>query len=326
MLINYFYLFLVGLSSSAISTFLLKKISLKNSFLTRGGISLIGGLAIWLSFTLGLFLFYPGRFTYQIMGVFLGSLLILISGLIDDQRELSIAAKFIIQFIAASLMIFSGTRAQIAFLPSALNIIISYLWIIGITNALNHLDVIDGLAGATTVIVGSAFFAVSLINRQPGAAVFSMCLSAAALGFLFYNFPPASVYMGNSGSHFCGFILAAVSLIISFAPLEREIALLSPLLIIGLPILDTAFLIVIRVCKKKIPFKKSNDHLPLRLLALGYSRKKALTVMLLWCLLLSISGMLVSQMPNLQGLALSAILVFICILMLKKMSAVRVNE
>ena len=128
--------------------------------------------------------------------------------------------------------------------------------------------------------------------------------------------------MGNSGSHFLGFALAAIALIISYAPLERKIALLSPVLILGLPIFDTAFLILARIIKKSLPFKKSNDHLALRFLALGYSKKKALLTMLALCLFFSISGVWLSQVPNIFGFGIIGFLILMSLALTLKVNKV----
>ena len=128
--------------------------------------------------------------------------------------------------------------------------------------------------------------------------------------------------MGNSGSHFLGFILAALALVISYAPLEREIALLSPLLILGLPIFDTGFLIWARLIKKRLPFKKSNDHPALKFLALGYSQKKALLVMLSLCLFFSLCGILLSQVSNLFGITIITFVILVSLVLTKQMGKV----
>jgi UDP-GlcNAc:undecaprenyl-phosphate GlcNAc-1-phosphate transferase len=117
--------------------------------------------------------------------------------------------------------------------------------------------------------------------------------------------------MGNCGSHFLGFTLAAIAIVISYAPLERKIALLSPLLILGFPIYDTAFLILMRIKGGKLPFRKSNDHLALRFMSIGYSKEKTLLVMLGLCLFFSLCGIFVSQVPNLMGIIIVAFVVLV---------------
>jgi UDP-GlcNAc:undecaprenyl-phosphate GlcNAc-1-phosphate transferase len=206
------------------------------------------------------------------------------------------------------------------------NIIITYIWVLAITNAFNHLDILDGLAAGIAILVGLSFFTVAYLNYQNAIAILSLALTSATLGFLIFNLPPARVYMGNCGSHLLGFVLAAIALSISYAPLERKIALLSPLLILGFPIFDTAFLILMRLSKKKLPFKKSNDHLVLRFLALGYSKKKALLIMLAWGLFFCFSGVLLSQASTTLGIIIIAITLIVSLAINKKMGRISIDD
>ncbi len=327
MLINYFLLPLSGFSLSAFLIKVLKKFSLRFKILISQGIPLIGGIAIAISFilvSLLSFSLYRGL-SKEVVGIIISSSFILIFGAFDDWRELSIWAKFLVQIMACSLLIFSGVRTQIVNIGNISNIIITFIWVLGVTNAFNHLDVMDGVAGGTAIIVSSAFFIISFLNGDSRTAILSLALVGAVLSFFLYNFPPAKIYMGNSGSHFLGFILAAIALVISYAPLERKIALLSPLLILGLPVFDTTFLILTRMIKKNLPFKKSNDHLALRFLALGYSKKGTLFTMLGLCLFFCLSGITVSQVSNLWGIGIVAFTFFVSLVTTIKMSKVVVN-
>ncbi|MBL7196823.1 MAG: undecaprenyl/decaprenyl-phosphate alpha-N-acetylglucosaminyl 1-phosphate transferase [Candidatus Omnitrophica bacterium] len=288
--------------------FLFKKLAFKYNLLISQGIPLIGGISIGLSFSiaclLGFFLY--GGFLREAIGLIIAAIIILIFGVIDDRRELSIIAKFLVQIVATTLLIFFGVKTQIVYIGNPFNIIITFIWVIGIANAFNHLDVIDGLAAGVAMIVSFAFFIISFLNGDINTAVLSLALAAAALSFLFYNFPPAKIYMGNSGSHFLGFVIAAIALMVRYAPLERKVALLSPLIILGLPIFDTTFLILIRMIKKRIPFKKSDDHIALILLKLGYSKRKALLSILTLCLFFSVCGIAVSRVSNFFGMIIIA--------------------
>jgi UDP-GlcNAc:undecaprenyl-phosphate/decaprenyl-phosphate GlcNAc-1-phosphate transferase len=206
-----------------------------------------------------------------------------------------------VQVFAASVLVFSGVRTHIVFLNDTLNILLTFFWVIGIVNALNHLDVMDGLAGAVALIVSHAFFVIAVLNKDTQTALLSLALSASAFGFLFYNLPPARVYMGNAGSHFLGFVLAAIAVMLSYASSDRTLALLTPLLILGFPVLDTAFLIVVRMKKERSIFKKSNDHLALRFLKKGYSKNKTLVSMAGLALLFAFAGVVLSQASNVAG-------------------------
>jgi UDP-GlcNAc:undecaprenyl-phosphate GlcNAc-1-phosphate transferase len=306
--------------------FLLKNLTTRYTVLVPRGIPLIGGVAMGLSFiftSLVSFLIYKGL-SQEAKGIIIASFIMLIFGTVDDSRELSVLAKFLVQLIATSMLISFGINTQIVYIGNLANIIITFIWVLGVSNAFNHLDVIDGLAAGTAIIVSLAFFVIAILNGDIENAVLTLALSGAIFSFLIFNFPPAKVYMGNSGSHFLGFVLAAIALAISYAPLERKVALLTPLLILGFPIYDTVFLILMRLMKKNLPFKKSNDHLALRFLALGYSRKKALLTMLTLGLFFSFCGILVSQLSNLYGITIIVFVVLISLALSRKMSKVSV--
>lgn len=326
MLINYFLIGLSGLSLAMFLVFIVKKFSIKHNTLVLNGIPLTGGIALGLSFIftaiLG-FLLCQG-FSQAVIGIIIVSMVMLIFGIIDDWKELSVRNKFLVQLIATSLLILFGVRTQIVYIGTTANIIITFIWMLGIMNAFNLLDVLDGLAGGIALIVGSAFFVISVLSGDIVSGILSLSVVVIALGFLFYNFPPANIYMGNSGSHFLGFVLAAIALLISYAPMERKVALLSPVLILGFPIFDTAFLILARVIKKTLPFKKSNDHLVLRFLALNYPKRKALLVMLGLCLFFCLCGILLSQVPNFLGIIILLFVIFISLLLTKRMIKVAV--
>ncbi|KPK96886.1 MAG: hypothetical protein AMJ95_11930 [Omnitrophica WOR_2 bacterium SM23_72] len=303
MLVSCFLIFSCAFLLSLIFINVLKKISIRNQLFISKGISLVGGMGMGLSFMLVALaaLMLSRSLSRETAGIIVCSLSMLVFGIMDDRRELSIRAKFLLQLIATCLLILSGVRTKIVYIGIPLNILITLIWVIGITNAFNHLDVMDGAAGGCAFLISGTLFIIGVLGQDMGSAVLSLSLAGAAFGFLLCNFPPAKVYMGNSGSHFLGFVLASIALIISYAPMERKIALLSPLLILGLPIFDTTFLILARSIKKNLPFKKSNDHLVLKFLFLVRSKRKALGYLLVLCLLFCLCGLLVSQVSNFFG-------------------------
>jgi len=289
---------------------------------------LIGGISMWLGFLAACFssFFLYGKLLPQITGILISSFIMFLFGIIDDTYELSIIAKFLMQILATGLLVIFDIRTHIACIPDALNIIITFIWVLGITNAFNHLDVMDGVGGFMAAIVSLAFFIISILKGDVKSAILSLALAGAVCGFLIYNSPPAKIYMGNSGSHFLGFVLSAIALVISYASLEKRVALFSPLLILGFPIFDTAFLILTRISKKKLPFKKSDDHLALRFLALGYSKKKALLIMAGWGLFFALCGVIVSQVSNLWGIITVAFVVLTSLALTKKMGKIAIGK
>lgn len=326
MLINYCLAFLSSFAAGLAATFLFGKASLRYKAFIPRGVPLVGGIAIGLAFLLGWLAGWRGGFSMPARGLIGSSLIMLIFGVIDDHRELSVAAKLCGQLIASGILILSGIQTHIVYIGNIANIAITLIWLLGISNAFNHLDVIDGLAAGSAIIAGLAFFILAILNNDALTAVITLSLCAAALSFLPYNLPPAKIYMGNAGSHFLGFILAASALLLHYAPLERKIALLSPLFVLGFPIFDTAFLILVRISKKKLPFNKSNDHPALKLLAMGYSKKKALLAMLYFCFFFSLCGVLLSRAYGALGILLVVFAGLVGLLLALRMMRIPVNE
>lgn len=258
------------------------------------GVPAIGGLAIGAMVFIAapLFLVRNGIFSKEGNGILLASLVMLIFGVIDDKKNLSVIAKAITQIIAALILVIFGVRTHIIYIGTIANIIITLIWIIGITNSFNHLDVMDGLAAFAAVICLVSFLFLAMVKGDIFLFVLTTTLLGGLCGFLKYNLPEARIYLGNTGSHFIGFILAAMAMVVHYAPMGRKIALISPLLILWLPIFDTAFVIFIRLVQRRSPFKKSNDHIATRLLKMNLSKWQALLLMSGWglvCALLGIS-------------------------------------
>ncbi|MBN1913731.1 MAG: undecaprenyl/decaprenyl-phosphate alpha-N-acetylglucosaminyl 1-phosphate transferase [Candidatus Omnitrophica bacterium] len=306
---NYVSVALVSFLSVISATLLFKKLACRHKVMMLKDIPLVGGLSLGVIFSLlcPVFLWFYGGLSREIFGTVFASLIMLIFGVIDDLRELSVLVKFAAQIIATCFLIAFNIRTHIVGIGEIPNLIVTFIWVIGITNALNHLDIIDALATGVASIAALAFFIIAVLNNDIPTAIVACILFGGLCGFLSFNFPPAKIYMGNSGSHFLGFLLASIALIISYAPLERKAALLSPLFILGFPLFDTAFLVIVRIIKKSLPFKKSNDHLALRFLALGYSKKKALVVMLSISFYFSFCGVCISQLSNLWGAGITAL-------------------
>lgn len=325
--VNYLAVFFCGFLVSVLLIALLKRPALAYKSISRQGIPRIGGICIGLSLILVCFFGFIifGGLSIVTIGIIISSSIMLIFGLIDDWRELSVPAKFSVQIIATTILILFGIRTHIIYIGGPLNIIITFIWVLGITNAFNHLDVMDGVAAGTAVIVSCALFVISFLNGDIRTAILTLGLTGTTLGFLIYNLPPAKIYMGNSGSHFLGFILAAIALVISYAPLERKVALFSPFLILGLPLFDTAFLILMRIKQARPVFKKSEDHLALRFLKLGVSKNKALLYMLLLAMFFSVCGVAVSQASNLWATFIIISVVVVSLGVMKKMSKVIIN-
>ncbi|MCX5698314.1 MAG: MraY family glycosyltransferase [Candidatus Omnitrophica bacterium] len=298
---KYLIIFTAALISGILFTSLLARISWQYKILKTKDIPLVGGPGMGLAFVLtcGLGIFTFDLSAVKVLAVVSASLVMLFFGVIDDLRELSVAQKFLTQSFCAILLISFGIKTNIMYFGFWGNALITFFWIVGMTNAFNLLDIMDGLAAGTALIVSSAFLLIGFLSPDLNVQILSLILCAVSAGFLIFNLPPAKVYLGNSGSHFFGLLIASVALITHYASGENVFALLSPVMILGLPIMDTILLIIFRVIKKKAPFKKSSDHLALKIGALGLSPSVTILVMYLLCFIFAGCGVILTRANNL---------------------------
>ncbi|HEY3347408.1 MAG TPA: MraY family glycosyltransferase [Nitrospirota bacterium] len=234
----------------------------------------LGGLAIYMAFLMSLSLTFV--FTQQLLGIMLGGTIIVLLGLIDDFGVLTPEIKFVGQIIAAFVLIKSGTMIYLSFIPYWLRIFLTGLWIVGVTNAFNIIDVVDGLSAGVAVIAAFTLSVVALMNGKITVAIMAISLTGAALGFLKYNFNPARIYMGDTGSMFLGYTLAALSIGNTIGSYTRVnfFGFLAPVLILGVPLFDMLFVMYLRSRKGKSVFRGSNDHFAIRLKKIGWPVRK----------------------------------------------------
>lgn len=221
-----------------------------------------GGVAIFMG-TL-MCAFFGGESRILVFGF-----LIFLLGFFDDIRPYSKYLKLFFQSLIAVFTIWSGTKMEIAVLPEYFNIILSVIWILGITNALNIIDVMDGIAAGVGFFAASSFIFIAIYGSG-SYPVIAATLAGSCLGFLPFNLPKAKIFMGDSGSLFLGYILSALALTTRYSA-ENPIAVFVPLLILFIPIFDTVYVVVLRMAKKQNPLRGSHDHFVLKLKATGLS-------------------------------------------------------
>lgn len=240
----------------------------------------LGGLAVYLGFMLSLvvFKFWEHSSLIGVVGVTSGTSLIVVLGLLDDKHKLSPSLKFLGQILAAVALIICNMQLHFIHHP-VLSVILSILWVVGVTNAMNLIDVMDGLASGVSVIAAGIFFLIALQNGRVNDMYILAAVGGAALGFVPHNFPRARIYLGDTGALLLGFILASVAMGESYSRVN-PLAVLAPILILGIPIFDTLFIMFLRHRRGVSMFRGSPDHLALRMVRLGFSKQR--TVLMLW--------------------------------------------
>lgn len=280
----------------------------------------LGGIAIYLGFFAGAFIalllgikfgLFGGNFltrqSYLILRALLaGGTLILLVGLLDDIKPISAKIKFIFQIIIAVILFASGIRIDflshptqgIVYLPLWMSFAITIFWLVGITNAINLLDGLDGLLAGVCFISAIIFSLVAALKGQFLVAILMLALSGASLGFLKYNFYPARIFLGDAGSLFIGLVFASLTIVGAFKG-TAFLALFIPICIMGLPIIDTSFAILRRLFTRQPIFKPDKGHIHHRLLNLGLPQKKVVFIIYIISLILGLIALYLAYLTRL---------------------------
>jgi UDP-GlcNAc:undecaprenyl-phosphate GlcNAc-1-phosphate transferase len=292
-------------------------------------IPLLGGAAIYVA-TIAAFTIMSGWDKHTIIIIGAGTV-IFVLGMIDDFRHLSPPIKLIVEIAVAAFIIVFGLQWDITG-NAALDIIITVIWLVGITNAFNLLDNMDGLSAGITSITGVVIFLCLFGNAQSSTAILLASLIGAALGFLVYNFNPASIFMGDSGSLFIGFMLSSIVLVpeIKLPGQLLQIVIL-PVLIFLIPIFDTSYVVFTRKLAGLDAMKGGKDHTSHRLVRVGLSERGAVIVIYMISILsgiLAYLGRFVSFYIYIELIFLFTItLVFLGVYLSKiKVHAINENE
>jgi UDP-GlcNAc:undecaprenyl-phosphate GlcNAc-1-phosphate transferase len=298
----------------------------------------IGGLGIYLAFMTAmaavLFLVpVDEEVRQEIIGLVASGSLIVVVGLIDDYTNLPAKVKLLGQIVAACVLVL-GFEVRIDFItdPFGDYLFLEFLavpatifWIVGLTNTVNLIDGLDGLAAGVSSIAAVTIFLVALQQGFMLVAVLTAALAGAAFGFLYYNFNPARIFMGDSGSMFLGYMLAGIS-VIGAVKCAATIALIVPILALGLPILDTTFAIVRRYRGGVPIFKPDKGHLHHRLMDLGFSQRQAVLLMYVISALLGLSAVALTEVSYQFAIAIVCLVVVLVLYGAKKIGIFRMND
>lgn len=313
--ISVIFAFVVAFIISFASTPFVKKLAFKigavdvpkdSRRMHKKPMALLGGLAIYWGFLVSVlcfadFLLPSGSVNWGLIGILIGSTIIMVLGIFDDIKPLSAKFKFLIQILAAALPVLLNVRVfaisnpfaadTLIRLPDWFSITFSILWIVGITNAVNLIDGLDGLAAGVSSIAAVALLSILLLqhNITGSLIVLAAALAGGCFGFLPYNFNPAKIFMGDTGATFLGFILACISV---QGPFKTYVAFAVPMLVLGLPIFDTLFAIIRRLLKGQSPMAPDRGHLHHKLVDKGFSQKTSVIILYGLSIMLAISAIL----------------------------------
>jgi len=317
----YMLIFFCALGVAYVGTPVAQRVALASGFVKQPGgrhihaspIPLLGGAAIYLGFVAALFLVNNPRAEFkQLAAIVVGATIVALFGLWDDRHSLGALVKMIGQLLAASVIAWSGIRVE--FLHNAvLNTVATFAWLVGISNAINFLDNMDGLAGGVVSIASAFFFLLATTNNQILVASLSAALFGACLGFLRYNFNQAKIFMGDTGALFLGLVLAAVGIKLRFEN-QDIVTWMIPVMVLGLPIFDTTLVVISRLRRGVNPFTTAGtDHTSHRLVNLGLSRREAVLVLYNVCFLFGMASLFLLNATIFEGYFTGAVVAGICL-------------
>lgn len=279
----------------------------------------LGGLAIFMGFMVSILLF--ASIDHEMQGILLGAVIIVVLGVVDDMTPLRAYFKFFVQIVAALVAVFHGVVIETLSNPNIFSqspywnlgwiaIPVTVLWIVGITNAVNLIDGLDGLACGVSTISALTMLVIALLVSESGVAVIMASLVGACLGFMPYNRNPAKMFMGDTGSTFLGYILATISIqglfkyyaIVSFAV---------PFLILGLPMFDTLFAIIRRLAHGQNPMAPDRGHIHHRLIDMGLNQKQAVAALYVVSSILGLSAVVLTASGAVKAMLLMMTLIIV---------------
>lgn len=292
----------------------------------------LGGVAIFAGFITSLVVIrflttFPTGTLRSLRAVLVGSFVVFVLGVLDDVRKpsgLNFRVKFAGQAVAAALLVYFGIR--IAFItPDYVAIALTVLWVVGITNAFNIIDIMDGLCATQGIVAAAGFLLIALPSEQIYVNFASAALLGGALGYLPWNFSSsAKIFMGDSGSMTLGFVLSAVALGIDYSQVN-PLGVYAPLFILMVPMYDTFYVMAIRLRKGISPFLGSKDHFALRLEALGFDRHQIVFLSAMAALLLSVCAFIVTRVPLIWSFWIYAILLAELVILTRAISRIEMK-
>ena len=335
-MLQYVVPFIIALVVSYLLTPGVKKVAIKVGAVDRPNarkvhthvIPRLGGLAIYIGFMAAVLFCVPLH--HELIGMLLGCTAIVAIGIWDDICNIPARVKLVGQIAAACIPVAFGIQIEwltnpfgdILVLPEVIAIPVTIFWIIGFTNTVNLIDGLDGLAAGVAFIASISMFLLAVNLNQFLPALIFVSMAGAALGFLQYNFNPAKIFMGDTGSMLLGYTLA-VSAVLGLVKTAATVALVVPIIALGLPILDTTFAIIRRRMSGVPIFQPDKGHLQHRLLALGMTQKQAVLIMYFVSMMLGIVALFVANVSYQTGIVTVLVVLAVIIYSAKRIGILR---
>jgi UDP-GlcNAc:undecaprenyl-phosphate/decaprenyl-phosphate GlcNAc-1-phosphate transferase len=328
------FAFIIALMTSFALTPVARRLAVPLDFIDRPGprkvhltpTPLLGGLAIYVGAVLATVLFNGGLARGQIVGILGGSTLLLVVGMLDDKKILHPQLKLMgAAPMAAFVLLASGVHASVfssspwlgefADLKLITDYAVTVVWVVGITAAFNILDHMDGLCAGIAAVASAFFLYFAGLGGQLLVAPLAAAVLGASLGFLRWNFKPAKIFMGDGGALFLGFLLATLGVKLRVPSLPAETTWMVPILILGVPIFDTALVTISRTRRGLLPFASpGKDHTAHRLAALGFGQRGAVLLLYAGGIVFGLLALVVSRLSVWQGYALASLIVLMALL------------
>ncbi|SCL91097.1 glycosyltransferase family 4 protein [Sporanaerobacter sp. PP17-6a] len=292
-------------------------------------IPLLGGLAIYTATMISILIFLP--MNKSLLSIIIGGTIIFISGIIDDKKNLSAKTKLIFQLLAAVVLILGDVKIDFITNPFSRTSTLLYLkgfsipltifWVVGITNTLNLIDGLDGLAAGVAMIASLSLLIVANRFGYIEITIISAILAGSCLGFLPYNFNPAKIFMGDTGALFLGFMLSVVA-IEGVMKSVATIAIVVPIIILGLPIFDTTFAIFRRLLNGRPIMEADKGHLHHRLLQRGLTQRQTVLILYLISAVFGFAAVIIAKINSRQGIIISGTIIILTILLARRMGLI----
>ncbi len=264
---------------------------------------MMGGLAIYLAFAVSLLLFSPPQYFVELGAILSGAAFLALVGVLDDRYNLGIRIRLVAMIIAALGLIASGIQIRL-FNTQWIDVPLTILWVVTLVNAANFMDNMDGLTAGFSAFAAMFFLVIAFTQGLTLVSAMAAAVLGSAVGFLAYNFNPASVFMGDMGALVLGFVLAVLGIKLKFGTQPLNVTWMVPLLVLALPLFDITLVVVTRLMEGRSPAQAGKDHTSHRLMSIGFSQRQTLFILYGACFLFGMIGLLVSVAPSAIALRL----------------------